>query len=401
MEPLFRLTNEQKKVIAEHQKGRMSPFSARDCDAVRHYRRRKNEGDQYRTSYGTDVDKILNNALYNRYIDKTQVFSFYRNDDITRRALHVQLVSRLARTIGQALGLNLDLIEAIALGHDIGHTPFGHRGETYLDAISRRELQRGFLHNVHSVRVLMEMTKANLTLQTYDGILCHCGEDVDCRYEPTGQFSEDDFLRRYEDCYVDSEVASGLRPATLEGCVVRLSDLIAFSFKDRQDAKKIRLKTNFQANVLGDTNDAFLGRIICNILKNSLEQPFIAMDSEIFAALKQVQRENYAQIYQREEIVRPYEEAIRPMMEKVYARLVEDVDQSRYDSPVFRHHLNHPILGNYARDPDTRFIELDTRQIVIDYIASMTDDYLIDVYRELFGEDGLFQKITYHFYFEI
>ena len=85
----------------------------------------------WRGAYARDVDKIMYSPFYNRYTDKTQVFSFYKNDDITRRALHVQLVSRIARSIGSALNLNLDLIEAIALGHDIGHTPFGHAGERF------------------------------------------------------------------------------------------------------------------------------------------------------------------------------------------------------------------------------------------------------------------------------
>ena len=108
----------------------------------------------WRTAYVRDVDKIMHSPFYNRYTDKTQVFSFFKNDDITRRALHVQLVSRIARTIGYALNLNLDLIEAIALGHDIGHTPFGHAGERYLSDAYHAETGRYFNHNVHSVRVL-------------------------------------------------------------------------------------------------------------------------------------------------------------------------------------------------------------------------------------------------------
>ena len=100
--------------------------------------RRNNARDKasiLRTAFIRDIDKIMHCPYYNRYADKTQVFSFYKNDDITRRGLHVQLVSRIARTIGKALNLNLDLIEAIALGHDIGHTPFGHAGEEFLDEL--------------------------------------------------------------------------------------------------------------------------------------------------------------------------------------------------------------------------------------------------------------------------
>ena len=108
----------------------------------------------WRPPFVHDIDKILHCPFYNRYTDKTQVFSLIKNDDITRRSLHVQLVSRIARTIGGALGLNLDLIEAIALGHDIGHPPFAHSGEAYLCELYHQHTGRYFFHNVHSVRVL-------------------------------------------------------------------------------------------------------------------------------------------------------------------------------------------------------------------------------------------------------
>ena len=121
---------------------------------------------------------------YNRYADKTQVFSFYKNDDITRRALHVQLVSRIARTIGKALNLNLDLIEAIALGHDIGHTPFGHAGEDFLDEIYRSNTGRRFSHNIHSVRVMDKIFPLNVSLQTLSGIAAHDGEMELAEYYP-------------------------------------------------------------------------------------------------------------------------------------------------------------------------------------------------------------------------
>ena len=117
-----------------------------------------------RTAFIRDTDKIMHCPYFNRYSDKTQVFSFYKNDDITRRMLHVQLVSRIARTIGKALGLNLDLIEAISLGHDIGHTPCGHAGEKILDEIFSSHTGRRFSHNIHSVRVLDKIFPYNISL---------------------------------------------------------------------------------------------------------------------------------------------------------------------------------------------------------------------------------------------
>lgn len=161
----------------------LSVYSSHNNSAcrVRNYTPRY---DIIRPPYSYDVDRIIHNPLYNRYADKTQVFSFYRNDDLTRRALHVQFVSKIARTIGRALRLNLDLIDAIALGHDMGHTPFGHKGETFLSdnyqlgTNSREGNTRYFNHNVHSVRIFHYILDSNLTLQTLSGILSHNGEKI-------------------------------------------------------------------------------------------------------------------------------------------------------------------------------------------------------------------------------
>ena len=190
----------------------------------------------WRPSFIKDVDKIMHCPYYNRYTDKTQVFSLIKNDDITRRSLHVQLVSRIARTIGRALNLNLDLIEAIALGHDIGHTPFGHAGEAFLDQWSYQYSGRHFTHNVHSLRVLDGIFPLNLTLQTLTGIGGHNGEIEMSEYHPMPIDSFEEFDAMVEECYIHKAAANRLQPSTLEGCVVRICDIIAYLGKDRQDA---------------------------------------------------------------------------------------------------------------------------------------------------------------------
>ena len=196
-------TNAALRGVADMEEAALGAHATKNSEALRKFDR-KNEYDILRGPFAIDTDKILHNALYNRYIDKTQVFSFYKNDDITRRSTHVQLVSRIARTIGRALRLNLDLIEAIAVGHDIGHTPFGHRGEQYLsDLYLQSDRHRYFNHNVHSVRVLKTITKTNLTLQTLDGILCHNGEDEFIEYRPSGLNSFEAFEQNVEQCYTD------------------------------------------------------------------------------------------------------------------------------------------------------------------------------------------------------
>ena len=147
----------------------LSPIACKSNESVR----LKNDNKDIRPEFFRDIDRIIHSQGYTRYIDKTQVYSFTDNDHITHRVLHVQLVSKIARTIGRALRLNEDLIEAIALGHDIGHTPFGHTGERFLDEICQREQIGYFCHNAQSVRILKDIEDLNISIQTLDGILAH------------------------------------------------------------------------------------------------------------------------------------------------------------------------------------------------------------------------------------
>jgi dGTPase len=176
---------------------------------------------------------------YLRYADKTQVFTFNENDHISKRMIHVQLVSKIARTIGRNLGLNEDLIEASSLGHDLGHVPFGHVGEAILNKISLENNEGYFNHNIESVRLLMDIEQngkgRNLTLQVLDAIMCHNGELPIKKYCPKIKTKEE-FLKEYNDSYKEKDYIKKLRPMTLEGCVVRVSDIIAYIGKDIEDA---------------------------------------------------------------------------------------------------------------------------------------------------------------------
>ena len=158
-----------------------------------------------RQSFFHDTDKIIHSSAYTRYIDKTQVFSFFENDNITHRVLHVQFVSKIARVIGRCLKLNEDLIEAIALGHDIGHTPYGHTGEDFIDKIYKKYNMGCFTHNAQSVRELMyvedEGNGLNLTLQVLDGILTHNGELIQDKYTPDYTKTKEQFMEQYKNCF--------------------------------------------------------------------------------------------------------------------------------------------------------------------------------------------------------
>ncbi len=152
------------KNIMTHNESMLSEYACKSEDGIKF----TDEAEDIRPIFFRDIDKIIHSQAYTRYIDKTQVYSFIENDHITHRVLHVQLVSKIARTIGRALRLNEDLIEAIALGHDVGHTPFGHAGERFLNNIAKREKIGYFCHNAQSVRMLKDIENLNITVQTLD-----------------------------------------------------------------------------------------------------------------------------------------------------------------------------------------------------------------------------------------
>ena len=250
---------------------KLKHFSKSRYDAIRRDDSR-DKPSVIRPAFIRDVEKIIHSLYYNRYADKTQVFSFYKNDDISRRAFHVQLVSRIARDIGRTLDLDLDLIEAIALGHDIGHTPFGHAGERFLNKVYFEHTGRYFNHNVHSVRVLDKILRLNLTLQTLDGILCHNGELELKEYRPKPLSDFDEFDKKVEECYIDPKAIKRLVPSTLEGCVVRICDIIAYIGKDRQDAVKTKIiesEAVFDDSVIGRYNAGIINNLVTNIVEHS------------------------------------------------------------------------------------------------------------------------------------
>ena len=216
----------------------LSKYATKSIDAIR---LEKIEDYDIRPAYFRDVDRIIYSLSYTRYIDKTQVFSNNDNDNISKRMTHVQMVSKIARTIGRALNLNEDLIEAAALGHDLGHVPFGHVGEAILSKISCENNEGYFNHNIQSVRTLMNIENngkgMNITLQVLDAIMCHNGELVQNEYKPINKTKEE-FLKQYNDSYI-SNSNKKMIPMTLEGCVVRISDIIAYIGRDIEDAIRL------------------------------------------------------------------------------------------------------------------------------------------------------------------
>ena len=354
----------------------------------------------WRPAFVRDIEKILHLPAYNRYADKTQVFSFTHNDDITRRALHVQLVSRIARNIGAVLGLNLDLIEAIALGHDLGHTPFGHAGERFLNELTQEKSGRLFRHNIQSVRVLDNMYARNVSMQTLDGILCHNGELEGRHYAPKPLRGLDDYDDKVRSCQCDERAADALVPSTLEGCLVRVCDIVAYLGKDRQDAAKAHVLDGmdvFDRGDMGRENAEIINNLTVSIIEHSYGRDCIEMDDEIFSELQRAKRQNYQYIYRSSKVEQLYSESIRPMMRELYDELYRQAADRDRSSVLWRHHIEH-INEQRTHYTDADYALEDPHQIVTDYIASMTDDYFIALHRHLFPKSPY--KIKYKSYFD-
>lgn len=377
-------------IRADRAAGRAHPHRFDDEDVIRRECNPHDEATLTRPAFARDIEKILNVPAYNRYADKTQVFSFVENDDISRRGLHVQLVSRVARGIGGLLGLNCELIEAIALGHDVGHTPFGHAGERYLSKCYLARTGRYFNHNVHSVRVLDQLYRRNVSLQTLDGVLCHNGEfaQQELRMGDTRDFAALDGL--VEACNTDESAIKTLRPSTLEGCVVRVSDMIAYVGKDRADALDMGVIDSldaFDSTVIGRDNARIINNLTVDLVNKSYGSDRIAMSEEVFADLKLAKRQNYELIYEREGMVGTASNIVEEMFEELYDHLLGDLLAGDESSPVFKHHVTSLVAKSRAVTAEDYLAE-EPNRIVVDYMASMTDSYFMALYAHLFPKSS-------------
>jgi len=395
-EKLSEATSEAIRLARET--GNYPDISFPDSQVVRRQNLSKDAATVWRPTFVHDIDKIIHCPFYNRYTDKTQVFSLYKNDDITRRSLHVQLVSRISRTIGSALHLNLDLIEAIALGHDMGHPPFAHTGEAYLDELYFAHTGRHFFHNVHSVRVLDKIFPYNISLQTLNGILTHNGELLCEEYHPQKIDSFEEFDRIVEKCYESKEFTDKLMSSTLEGIVVRLSDVIAYLGKDRQDAMRAKIATEnmFVNEDIGSINAEIINNLVVNVIENSYGKPYIKLDAKHYKALQKSKSDNYKLIYDHAASSAKLGTTVRPMMAEIYGQLLDDVKTGCRTSPIFTHHIDVVNASHYKRL--TPYEETEPNQIVVDYIASMTDNYFVELYHYLFPKSQL--QVEYKGYFD-
>ncbi len=339
-------------------------------------RRPEKFGDNdYRQEFSIDADRILNSLAFARYIDKTQVFSLIKNDHLTHRVLHVQLVSRVARTIGRYLGLNQDLIEAASLGHDIGHVPFGHDGEVFLSRLTRAHGAGFFHHTLQSIQFLDRIEKKgvgwNLSLQTLDAIIGHNGEIHSQKLAPLGQrsFAEFDALIQT----LKTQAVCNEIPMTMEGCVVRMADTISYIGRDLEDGVRLGIVTRDQVpeickKILGQTNGTMVFNLVTDLIHNSLNQPFIGFSDEISQALKTLKQFNYRYIY-KNPVIKRHLSSIEEIFKCLFDRYLEDLEQDRGESVIFQEFLT-GMTSEYT-DRHTH------PEIVRDFISGMTDSYFI------------------------
>jgi len=289
-----------------------------------------------RTCFQRDIDRIVHSKSFRRLMHKTQVFLQPEGDHYRTRMTHTLEVTRIARTITQALGLNEDLAEAVAMGHDLGHTPFGHAGEVALT----RCLGKPFRHNEQSLRVVDVLEKdghgLNLTHEVRDGILCHTGDPW---------------------------------PSTLEGMVVRRSDQIAYVNHDIDDAIRAGILTDDDlpravTDILGHNHRDRVNTLVTDAIRTSREAGTVTLSPAVDKALKDLRSFMFENVY-RNPVAKSEESKAQAMLQR-----------------LFDYYFNHPEALPEDFQPQLSFDGME--RTVCDYIAGMTDNYAVDKYSEIF-----------------
>jgi len=370
------IDNEKLKVIlkknSELKTYNWNKFACKEEDG---YRLINEEADLMRSNFAIDRDRILYSGAYRRYHGKTQVFSFTNlfDEEMTNRNLHTTYVSQISRTIGKALGLNLELIESIALGHDLGHSPFGHDGEV---SLSQNCVNHGidqFHHNVESLHIVDNISNKgnglNLTFQVRDGIISHDGEVHNTKLKPEWNKTESDIQHYIEKKKKGQKII--WMPATMEGCVVRTSDTIAYIGQDIEDAirNKVLKREDIPVDCskyLGNRNSMIIDTLVRSAIVNSYEQEYIAFDDETSHFLHKLKKFNYQRIYTNSDVKKIKKIIFRSMKILFEQYLIELADENK-ESKIFTQFLNNKA--------ERYLIYHNNSEKVRDFIATMTDRY--------------------------
>jgi dGTPase len=345
----------------------------------------------FRTSFHRDYTRIVHSLAFRRLRNKTQVFLLPLNDHVCTRLEHSLYVASIGRTASKALGLNNDLVAAIAVGHDLGHAPLGHAGERVLAGFARRHnLTRHFCHELHGLRVVDRLecpypgcVGLNLTFAVRDGIACHCGEEFEPVLTPKRDKTPEDLL---------AMTGRGEMPATLEGCLVRMVDKVAYLGRDFEDAVVAGLvrKDDLPPAVktaLGASNREIINAFVNDIFQNSLDQDHIALGQRVHAAMSQFAAWSAEHIYEQRSLKAPLEvmaQCIRMLLEHFEGELTRTrLPADLRERAVHEKRECYRVLAQFLED--TRYEgETPAAQISLDFVAGMTDKYAERTFRELF-----------------
>jgi dGTPase len=352
-------------------------------------RLRPEPADPVRTVFERDTQRILYSLSFRRLRHKTQVFLLPENDHIATRMEHSLYVASISMTIARALGLNSDLVNAIALGHDLGHAPFGHEGEQALNEVAEK-YGLSFEHELHSLRTVDHLAKLigkqeaglNLSFEVRDGIVSHYGETAEPLVEP--EFGKDP-SRLYD-------TRRGIdKPATLEGCIVRIVDRVAYLGRDLEDALRAHLVKEDDVpqvlkHTLGTTNGRIIGKLVEDLIESNQEHPqAIGFSEGINTAVRALYGFNYERVYLHPRVKRYSENAhriLKLLFERLYAYLVKGETAEEHKPGVFTQldYFVHYTECEQGADP---------AQVVMDFISGMTDNYAVRCFEELYIPRGI------------
>ena len=373
--------------LEEEERTRLQAGAALSTDKKLIQREHHLDPDDFRTEFHRDYTRIIHSRAFRRLRHKTQVFIHPQNDHLCTRLEHSLHVASVAMTIARALRLNEDLVTAIAVGHDLGHAPFGHKGEKSLNALVKRH-GLSFSHELHSLRLVdhlespyREYAGLNLTFAVRDGIACHYGEGFELSLSPDRDKSPDSLL---------SMVSGEARPMTLEGCVVRWADKVAYLGRDLEDA--LTLSIIRQEDIpgivrerLGTTNREIIANLVHELALSGDERDCISIRTEMHDALNEFYQFNMKSIYQTDEATRHYKQIDRAVV-FLFEFLCTRLDEADGDIKPFES-AQETCLKIFAQ-----FLEEDVRnwqtesapQLVLDFIAGMTDSFFVNSFTELF-----------------
>ena len=349
-----------------------------------------------RGSYYRDTTAIIHSSPFRRLKHKTQVFYAPSNDHICTRMEHVLHVASIASTICRPLGLDTELAWAIGMGHDLGHTPFGHTGEKIISSLSVERGLPPFEHEINSLRAVDFLSNngngLNLTYAVRDGIVSHNGESLNKRIIPT--FKKKDMKSLAS--------RSGLIPATYEGVVVRFSDTIAYLGRDFEDASRLGIVNSddlpeIVKNRLGTTNSKIITALVNDLIQGADEEKGIGFSDYVFEAVESFSEFNYQNIY-RSKIMNGYTEYFSRLINLIIDYLEKLYSSFGLEEEGYLEERNMLAAGFYSHMKEMYPVYMEKegsdRRMIMDYVAGMTDNFCLDCANEILKPEHLNDEIN-------